>query len=386
MTQAIHYIPKLALTALLSTGLCIGAVHAQDKAVKIYSIVEITGPGASSGEHFKAGVNLAVQEINAAGGILGRQIDNEILDTQSNPGIAKAMATKAVDNGAYAIMGPVFSGSVLVSMDVARNAEIPNFVGGEASSITEKQNPYVFRTSFSQAKAMPKVAHYIADAYKGKSVGIVYVNNDFGKGGLDAISKSFRDLNVEIAVEIPTSQGQVDFSSVVLQLQRSNADTVFAYLTVEESARLLRELRKQNFDKPIIGETTIMQQSVIALAGEAVNGVRGHVSLTIDAPNPLVKEFAQRFEKTNGYKSSHEGLKGYIGTYTLKAVTERIGKFDPKAVAQAMKNIDLSAKDYPGILMDLHYDEKGDIDRESYMVEVKGGHQIVIDTLPAVFE
>lgn len=351
--------------------------------VKIAGIVELSGPGASSGTHFKAGVELAAREINAAGGILGRKLVVEFEDTQTNPGVAKALAIKASgDDATYAAFGPIFSGSVLVSAEEFKRAEVPNFVGGEATAITQRGNPYVFRTSFSQANAMPKVARYIAEDLKAKSVAMVYVNNDFGKGGRDGLAKALEGRGVKIAADVSTDQGQIDFTAAVIRVKQSNADVLFAYLTVEESARLLRELRKQGYDKTIVGETTIMQQSVIDLAGEAANGARGHVGLTIDAPNPLVKAFSEKFEREAKFKSSHEGLKGYIGMYTLKAVTEKIGRFDRKALAAAMKNLRLSAKDHPGILMDLAYDDKGDIDRESFMVEVKGGKQAVIRVLP----
>ena len=84
--------------------------------VKIVGLVELTGTGATSGTNFDNGIKLAVKEINAAGGILGKKIDYNSFDTQSNPGVAKGLADKAVDDGAYVVMGPVFSGSILVSM------------------------------------------------------------------------------------------------------------------------------------------------------------------------------------------------------------------------------------------------------------------------------
>jgi len=77
-------------------------------------------------------------------------------------------------------------------------------------------------------------------------------------------------------------------------------------------------------------------------------------------------------------------LKGYIGMYTVKAVTEKIGKFDSKAFATAMKNISLSAKTHPGLLLDITYDEKGDLDRESYLTTVVNGKQVVSEILPPV--
>ena len=134
-----------ALVAALSLG---SIAYAQN--VKIVGLVELTGTGATSGTNFDNGIKLAVKEINAAGGILGKKIDYTSFDTQSNPGVAKGLADKAVDDGAYVVMGPVFSGSILVSMASTKRAEIANFTGGEAAAITQQGNPYVFRTSFTQ--------------------------------------------------------------------------------------------------------------------------------------------------------------------------------------------------------------------------------------------
>ena len=363
-------------------GLFLGQPVLAQQTVKISNVVELSGTGTTAGTNFKNGVELAVKEINAAGGILGRKIALDNADTQSNPAIAKALTVKAIDNDAYVVMGPVFSGSIIVSMLETRRAEVPNFTGGEAANITLQGNPYVFRTSFSQATGMPKIAQYIASGMKAKSVVVVFVNNDFGKGGRDAIIKELGARNVKVVGDISTDPGQVDFSAPVLRAKQANADALFAYLNEEESARLLRELRKQGYDKPIVGETTIMGQKVIELAGDAANGVKGHVGLTIDAPNPAIRAFSDKYEKEFRSKSDHNGIKGYTGMYVVKAVTEKIGKFDRKAFAQAIKNACFSAKQTPGLLMDLCFDDKGDIDRESFLVEVKGGKQVVVETLP----
>ena len=370
---------KIALAACISL---IGITASAQQTVKVANVVELSGPGTTAGTNFKNGVELAVKEINAAGGILGRKIELDTADTQSNPAIAKALTTKAIDNDVYVVMGPVFSGSIVVSMAETRRAEVPNFTGGEAANITTQGNPYVYRTSFSQATGMPKIAAYIAGGMKAKSVAVMFVNNDFGKGGRDAIVKELGARSVKVAADISTDQGQVDFSSPVLRAKQANADALFAYLNEEESARLLRELRKQGYDKPIVGETTIMGQKVIELAGDAANGVKGHVGLTIDAPNPAIRAFGEKYEKEFKSKSDHNGIKGYTGMYVVKAVTEKMGKFDRKGFAQAIKNSCFSAKQTPGLLMDVCFDDKGDIDRESFLVEVKGGKQVVVETLP----
>jgi len=361
-----------------------GAALAQQGPVTIVGLMELSGTGATAGTNFDNGVKLAVKEINAAGGILGRKIEYTTMDSQSAPQTAKALAQKAVDQSAYVVMGPVFSGSFIVSMAETKRAEIPNFTGGEAANITQQGNPYVFRTSFTQSTAMPKLARYIKDTVKAKSVAMIWVNNDFGKGGRDSMAKALEAQGIKVAADISTDPGQVDFSAAVLKAKQSNADALFVYTNEEESARALRELKKQGYDKPIIGETTLTGQKVIELAGDAANGAVAHVGLTVDAPQPAIKAFDEKFQKEYKYKSDHNGMKGYSGMYVVKAITEKIGKFDGKAFAKAMHGATIHVKDAPGVLLDVHFDDNGDLDRESFLVKVVGGKQVVTATLPPV--
>jgi branched-chain amino acid transport system substrate-binding protein len=360
------------------------AAGAQAQPIKIATIVELSGPGATSGTNFKNGVELAVKEINAAGGILGRKIETTAADTQSNPGVAKGLATKAVDDGVFAVFGPVFSGSILVSMAETRRAEIPNFTGGEAAAITKQGNPYIFRTSFTQDTAMPKVARYIANNLKARTLALIYVNNDFGKGGRESLMKALEPLGVKVVADISTDQNQLDFSAAVLKAKQSNADVVFVYSNEEESARALRELRKQGVTKPIVGETVLTSQKVIELAGDAANGAIAHVGLTADAPLPAVRGFRERFEKEYKYIPDHNGVKGYTGVFILKAAVEKVGRVDPKLVAQALHGLSITVAQQPGVLMDVSFDANGDLDRESFMTQANNGRQEVKEILPAL--
>ncbi len=369
------------LAAVVAAAVALPA-FAQQGPIRIVGLVELSGTGATAGTNFDNGVKLAVKEINAAGGMLGRKIEYTSNDTQTNPGVAKALAQKAVDDNAYVVMGPVFSGSIIVSMAETRRAEIPNFTGGEAANITQQGNPYIFRTSFTQATAMPKLAKYIKDTLKAKNIAMVWVNNDFGKGGRDSMQKALDAAGIKVVADVPTDPGQVDFSGAVLKVKQSNADAAFIYTNEEESARALREFKKQGYDKPLIGETTLTGQKVIELAGEAANGAIAHVGLTVDAPQPTIKAFDQKFQKEYGYKSDHNGMKGYSGMWVVKAMTDRIKKVDGKLFAKTLHGAHISAKDYPGVLLDVTFDDKGDLDRESFLVKVENGKQIVTATLP----
>jgi len=342
---------------------------------------ELSGSGATVGNNFKDAATIAIDEINAEGGLLGCQIEVEWADTQSDPATSKALIAKGLEKDPYIVLGPGYSGSIIVNMVEAQRAETTQIVGGEAANLTQQGNPYIFRTSFGQATSMPKIAEYMV-AEGIESVDVIYVNNDFGKGGRDAIVAQLEERGIEILNDISTEEQQADFAPEVLTVKGSEADALFVYLNEEESARLLVELKKQGFDKPVIGETTIIGQNVIDLAGDAANGAKGHVGLTASAPLPLVEEYRQKFEDRYGRTPDHNGMKGYIGMYVVKAITERIGEFDSEKFAEELHCTTITTEEEPGVLMDIVYDEKGDVDRASFLVEVKDGQQVVTEVLP----
>jgi branched-chain amino acid transport system substrate-binding protein len=351
--------------------------------VKLAYVGEISGPLAPSGGNFRDGVVLAVEEINAAGGVLRQKLDLTLYDTQTNPGVARAQMQKAIDGDPYMIFGPILSGNVKVTLDMVKDAQIPQFVGGEAAELTTLGSPYMFRTSFGQQIGMPKIANYIRDELKAKTIALIWVNNDFGKGGRDNLIKQLTARNIKLVADVSTEGGQVDFAADVVKLKAANADAVFVYSNEEECARIMREARKQGLKGPFVGDTTLLSQKTIELAAEAANGVVGHVGLTVDAPMKEVKDFGERFQKRFKYKPDHNGLKGYTAVYAMKYVTEKkVGKFDRKALANALHGLTITPKDEPGILIETSWDNVGEIDRISFLAEVVKGQQQISKILP----
>jgi branched-chain amino acid transport system substrate-binding protein len=364
-----------AMLALISSG-------AQAQSIKLADVAELSGGGATVGTNWKNGIDLAVEEINAKGGILGHKIEVSHADSQSNPGIARAQVQKALDGEPYVLLGPGYSGSVKVTAPLAAEAGITEIMGGEAAELTQAGNKFVFRTSFGQQSSMPKVAKYIKDELKAKSVAVVWVNNDFGRGGRDVITKEFGRLGIKVAADISTEAGQADFAADVAKVKAAAPEAVFIYLNEEESARILKELKRQGVTAPLIGETTLVGQKVIELAGDAANGARGHVGLTTDAPVELIKAFRDKFAKKYNYVPDHNGIKGYLSVYMVKAATEKMGKLDSKNVANTLHGMSIKASDEPGMLMDVTFDQNGDIDRQGFLVEVVEGKQVVKQVLP----
>jgi branched-chain amino acid transport system substrate-binding protein len=357
-----------------------GAASAQS--IRLADVAELSGGGATVGTNWKNGIDLAVEEINAKGGILGHKIEVTHADSQSNPGVARAQVQKALDSEPYVLLGPGYSGSVKVTAPLAAEAGITEIMGGEAAELTQAGNKFIFRTSFGQQSSMPKVAKYINDELKAKSVAVVWVNNDFGRGGRDVITREFGRLGIKVAADISTEAGQADFAADVSKVKAAAPDAVFIYVNEEESARILKELKRQGVTAPLIGETTLVGQKVIELAGDAANGARGHVGLTTDAPVDFIKAFREKFAKKYNYVPDHNGIKGYLAVYMVKAATEKMGKLDSKNVANTLHGMTIKASDEPGMLMDVTFDENGDIDRQGFLVEVVEGKQVVKQVLP----
>ena len=373
---------KSAFAVSMATAIGFASPLLAQDTIKIPNIIELSGAGATVGTNWKNGSIMAVEEINAAGGILGKKIVLEFVDTASDPGKARAAIQRALDDKPVAIFGPIYSGSVSATLQMTNEAGVPQIIGGEAGNLTAQGSKYLFRTSFGQNVSMPKIANYIRDGIKAKSIAVVYVNNDFGKGGSSAIIKELEARSIKVATNLSTEAGQADFAADVVKLKAANADAIFVYLNEEESARFLIEAKKQGLDKPMIGETTLLGQKVIDLAKDAANGVKGHIGLTADAPIPAVQDFGKKFQAKFNYVSDHNGIKGYLAPYMLKAAAEKAGKLEPKAVAEALHGLTITPDKVPGILMEGTWDDTGEIDRISFLAEVKDGKQVITETLP----
>ena len=152
----------------------------------------------------------------------------------------------------------------------------------------------------------------------------------------------------------------------------------------EVQARLagrLERLPAQVIHGDLHGHNLILAEASTRIAGVIDFGDMFHGPAIVNLTNAMA-DFLHETDQPQAMWAAL--IKGYTGIYILKAAIEKVGKLDRKAVAAALKNVHFSVKQNPGILMDVAFDDKGDMDRESFLVEVKNGHQVVVDTLPAL--
>jgi branched-chain amino acid transport system substrate-binding protein len=378
MRKVLGFLSCGAAAAIL---LAVVQASGQQPPIKIAIVQELTGSLSGPGTYMKDGTLLAVSEINAKGGILGRKIETTVYDTQSDPPTSVGVMRRALNDNPFMVDGPVFSSNTVASMHLPQQAGVPQITGSEAAIITQKGNPNIFRTSFTQTIAMAKMAKWLAEDLKAEKVGVIWANDAFGKGGWDTFIKEWQARGKSVLVNIPTENGQVDFTAELTKVKNSGATTLFLYVHEEESARLMAQLRKMGLQLDnIVGETTLCTEQTVGLAKKELEGVKCHVGLTADAP--LMRPAAERFLAQTKQVADHNAIKGYLGPYMMKAVVEATGSFDQAKFRSCLHGLYLEAAKEPGLLMDTYVDENGDIDRESFLVLVKDGKSVVTKTLP----
>jgi branched-chain amino acid transport system substrate-binding protein len=372
-------IRKVLYATILAAAFCVAPARAD---LKVGAVLELSGSGATAGVNFRDGMQLAFKEINASGGVLGQQVGILEYDVQTDAQLSRAMMQKAIDDGVFAIAGTIYSGLTIVNMSVAQQAGIPQFTGSQSPAIVSRGNEFIFRTAISSNRGVPKVARYMVETMRVKKVAVSWTNNEYGKSGRDAFVQEMEKAGIPIVADVPSEQAQTDFSADVLRLKNSDADAIFIYANEEEGARLLQEAKKQDIGKPMLGDSALTGQQVIELAGDAMTGFKGHTDFSPESDIPGVKGMVARFKEQYKYSPDTNAFKGYVAAWTIKYATELAGSTDGKAIADKMHGLTLKAADYPGVLLDTSWDEKGDMTRASFFVKIENGKQVVEALLP----
>ena len=349
--------------------------------VKLGIVAEITGGGAASGTMWRDGVNLAVEDINRKGGVLGRRLETFVMDTQSDPPTSVAVMRRAINEHPVAILGTVYSSSTVANMEVARQAGIPQISGSESVLVVQKGNPNIFLTSFSQQVGFAKLVRWLVEDRKADKIALIYVNDAFGRGGREAFLKFLKDRGKSVVADISTEVQQADFTPELTQVRGSGATHLMIYSHEEENARIMIQLRKLGLNVETVGDNLCAQTSIDP-GGDAMNGAKCHVPMTAASPIPSMMDLGRRFQEKYGKSPDHNMYKGYIGVHMLKVAIERVGAFDGAKVRECLHNNLFTVGDETGLLTDVYVDEKGETDRESFIVEIQNQKPKVIKVVP----
>lgn len=366
-----------ALCAALAPAVC-----AAD--ILLAGVTEARGVGELAGTHFRNGYKMAIDEINAAGGVLGHKLVLHQFDIDTSASAAVAGTDSAIALKPFAILGPVFSGLTVESMKRTEGTLTPQFTGGEAASITRKFHRSLLRTSLDQQGAMPRLAAFAVYGLGAKRLAVLWIDNEFGRSGVGELVSAAERRGGAVVFQAGVAPGTKDLGAAVSQALAAKPDALLLYLNEGESVEALKAVHAQGAAVPVIGDAPLVSTKVIAAAGAAAEGVLAHTSISVDVDTPEMQRFAAQYRARFGGAPDHNSVKGYFAVQTLKAGLTRAGRLDQALFLDAIKAGRYESKEHPQLMTTFSYDFFGNLNRESYFVQVKGGRARVIAQMSSV--
>ncbi len=371
--------------ALAAAALAAAPVAAQD-AIRIGVTQPLTGAFAASGNYVAQGAKIAEDQINAAGGVLGRKIQLVVEDNKSNPTEAVATAEKLIVKDKVPVMMGAWSSTLtLAVMPKLMEYGVPMLVETSSSGkITTSGNPWIFRispTSEMEARAFTPMVKALGI----RKADFLSTNNDFGLGAAKEFSDMLKANGVQVGVMETMDPKATDFSAQLAKIKASGGDTVFVTTAVEQITLILKQAKEQQLKARIIttGGSNSPDQ-LIAQAGDAANGSMHLVFFTPWFPeavkNPdLAKKFVAEWNaRKHNVGGLTEGFRGWDGVTTIVEAIRAAGKTDPAAIQSALWNVRVK-----GINGDIAFIKQGPAGKESaqnvpsvYLVKIDNGKVI----------
>lgn len=329
----------------------------QSKPLKIGQVIPITGEAAESGKYHKQGAELAVEKINAAGGIHGRKIVLVHEDDQTtNPGAVAALQKLMEDKEIPAILGSIRSTQVQAMLPTINEAKIPVMIGGTNYGLTHSGSQWVFRFRPHDGMSAKVIAKFLVDELKLKKVAVVHASDAFGNGGRDMVVAALKELGAEVVMVQGYNNGEKDFTAVVQALKKSNATALVTYMTFSTDLGILaRQIKQLGATVKWVGSPSITAVDGRNLAGDALYGTYGITDFHVDA-SPTSKAFTAAYKAKYGQEPDLYAAWCYDAMLVLGEAMQKAPDLKPDSIRKAILNI----KKFPGAEGEYNFDQNGD--------------------------
>lgn len=365
-----------SLTVLLALAAFAAPAAAQN--IRIGFHAPLTGFAASDGKSALNGAELAVEQINAKGGVNGRKIELVVNDDQARPDQAVPLANKYVGDGLKIVVSGSYSGPTRASAGVFQQAKIPYISAYAIHPDITRAGNHVFRTSFMGEVQGRAAVKFIGDHLKKKKVTLVTLNNDFGQ----ALSAGFKEaapkFGVQIASEYTYAMGDRQFGSIVASVKRDDPEVLYVSGYFFNGGPLVAQLRAGGVTAPIVGTEGFDTHNFIAIAKEAAEGVMITTSLDRDSKLPAMRQFIEDYEKK--FKSPADMVAASVHTaiHVAANALAQAGAEDPAKIRDAIA----ATKDFPVATGRISFNELGEVYKAAQIQVIKGGkfrHYATID-------
>ncbi len=348
--------------------------------IRIGEIEPLTGKEAAFGQSAHRGVRMAIDEINARGGVLGRPLAVVVEDNQSKPGDSATVAKKLIAREkVVALICGGTSSNCLEIAPIAQGAKIP-FISTTATApeVTEKRD-YIFRTCFIdpfQGEVLAKFAHA---TLKTKRVAVLTSASASYSVGLSKVFREkFAALGGQIAIEQKYAEGDKDFRAQLTAIKAAKPDAIAATGFYTEAALICKQARDLGITVPIFGGDGWEAPELIEIGGKAVEGTYYASHYSSESTEPVVADFVKRYRaRHNGETPDSMAPLAYDAVMILADALARAGSTDSAKLRAALA----AAKDFPGVTGRTTIDAQRNATKSAVMLTVKNGKVAYVETI-----
>ncbi len=373
MKNFLRFLPLLA-------GLALGATLPAAESIRIGEYASLTGKEASFGQTSHHGVTLAIEEINAAGGVLGRPLELFYEDNQTKPGESATAAKKLISrNKVVALIGEVSSGRSNEAAPVAQAFHIPMIAPAATNPTVTQKGNYIFRVCFIDPFQGTILAKFAANDLKAKRVAVLYsVSNAYSVGLAKVFKETFTAAGGEVVTEKSFSEGDKDFRAQLTMVKSTNVDAVFVPSYYTEAALIARQARDLGITVPLFGGDGWEAEELLQIGGDALNGCFYSTHFSAKNVDPKVVDFVKRYKaRWDGEEPGAFSALGYDAVYVLADAIKRAGTTDEPALRNALAD----TKNYSGVTGITTLDKDRNASKPATIIAIKEGKLTFLKTV-----
>ena len=358
----------LGFLALLALASC----TREEGTIKFGHYASLTGKEAAFGVATRKGILLAVEEINARGGILGRKVEYLVEDIQSKPGESATVVKKLISRDKVAVMfGANASANSLEAAPICQNAGIPMMAISSTNPAVTQVGDHIFRICFIDPFQGAVLAKFARTSLNAKRVALLTaINSPYSVGLSDVLRRDFKARGGEIVAEQKYAEGDKDFRAQLTAIRAAQPDVIAATGFYTEAALICIQARSLGLTVPVIGGDGWEAPQLVELGGKAVENTYYSTYFSAENNSPEVRAFVQRFQKRwNGEAPEGVSALGYDAAYLIAAAMERAGT----TAGPKLRDAIAATKDFPGVTGKTTIDEHRNSAKAAVMLAVKNG-------------
>lgn len=346
----------IAAAALTVVG--IGSASAD---IKISTVGPMTGQYASFGEQMKRGAEMAVNDINAAGGVLGQKVELIVEDDACDPKQAVAAANKLVSEGVAFVAGHFCSGSSIPASQVYEEENVLQISPASTNpKLTEEGGANVYRVCGRDDQQGIVAGQFLANTYKGKKVAILHDKTAYGKGLADETKKNMNSSGLQEAMYEAYTAGEKDYSALISKMKAAGIDVFYVGGYHTEAGLMIRQAHEQGYKPQLVSGDALVTDEYWKITGDAGEG-----TLMTFSPDPRKNAAAapvvQRF-RDGGYEPEGYTLYTYGAIQAWAQAAAQAGSVETDSVIKA-----LNTGQFDTVLGKIGFDDKGDVTAPGYV-------------------